>query len=98
MPFSITEIFFLKGRNSMLHKVKSWPQQFKAVKDKGKRFEVRVNDRNYQVNDLLELREWDPKTKKYTGEKILYRITHKLQGKFGLPKDLAVLQLDIPWK
>jgi hypothetical protein len=32
-----------------------------------KNFEVRLNDRDYKVRDILNLREWNPNTKKYSG-------------------------------
>lgn len=82
----------------MIHKVKSWPEQFKAVTEKGKRFEVRKNDRGYGIGDTLILQEWDPRTKDYSGWEARLKITHILQGEFGLPKDLAVLQIEeIEW-
>ncbi len=51
------------------HVVKIWPDYFHAVKAKTKTFEIRVNDRNYNPGDVIILREWDPKTRKYTGRK-----------------------------
>lgn len=42
------------------HKLKIWPEYFKAVKDGRKTFEVRVNDREFQFGDAVVLEEWDP--------------------------------------
>lgn len=43
----------------MIHDLKCWPEFFQDVKDGTKTFELRKNDRNYQVRDILHLREWD---------------------------------------
>ena len=44
------------------------PQYFEAVKSGHKKFELRKDDRNYQVWDLITLREFDGN--KYTGREI----------------------------
>jgi hypothetical protein len=43
-----------------LHTLKTWPDQFTAVADGSKTFEVRYDDRGFAVGDLLRLAEWDP--------------------------------------
>jgi len=62
------------------HELKSWPEYFKAVRADVKRFEIRKNDRNFKVCDLITLREWDPKTKEYTGRWSLHEITYVAGG------------------
>lgn len=44
----------------MKHELKTLTQFFPFVKRGEKNFEIRVNDRNYQVGDTLRLREWIP--------------------------------------
>jgi len=45
---------------TMTHNLKTWPSFFQAVKSKIKPFEIRENDRNYQVGDTLILEEFSP--------------------------------------
>lgn len=44
----------------MTHKLKIHPQHYARVKDGSKTFEIRVNDRQFQMGDLVVLEEWDP--------------------------------------
>lgn len=39
----------------MIHKLKTWPQYWDAVKSGDKTFEVRRDDRGFQKGDILEL-------------------------------------------
>jgi hypothetical protein len=58
---------------SMIHSLKCWPEYFQAIKSGKKTFEIRYNDRNYQVGDFLELHEFDPEENRYTEEKPIMR-------------------------
>ncbi len=42
------------------HELKILPEYFKEVLLGNKNFEIRKNDRNFQVGDYVELREYDP--------------------------------------
>lgn len=44
----------------MIHKLKSLPEFFQAVRNDDKRFEIRKNDRDFKVGDVLKLYEWSP--------------------------------------
>ena len=48
------------------HTLKIWPEYFERVDANEKRCEIRLDDRNYRVGDFIKLKEWNPKTKKYT--------------------------------
>ena len=50
------------------HSLKCWPPFFEQIKSGEKTFELRQNDRNFQVNDILELNEFYPETGKFTGD------------------------------
>lgn len=77
------------------HHLKTWPKQFQLVKHGIKRFEVRKNDRNYQVNDILILEEWDPEKERYTRDHVERRISYILEGgQFGIEKGYVVMQIE----
>jgi hypothetical protein len=44
----------------MTHELKSTPDFFKAIRSGHKTFEIRENDRNFKVGDVLVLREFIP--------------------------------------
>lgn len=50
-----------------VHELKTWPEYFEAIIRRTKTFEIRKDDRGYQAGDFLELLEYDPETKEYTG-------------------------------
>lgn len=68
---------------SKLHKLKTWPEYYKATCTGEKLFEVRKNDRGFEVYDTLLLMEYDPIQKKYTGKVKAFKVTFILQGEFG---------------
>jgi len=43
------------------HDLKIWPEFFLAMKAGNKKFEIRLNDRPFQLGDQLTLSEFDPK-------------------------------------
>jgi len=61
-----------------------------------KRFELRKNDRNYQVGDVLELTEFDPETGDCFDWCVPVRVfvTYITPGgQFGLPEDMVVMSV-----
>jgi hypothetical protein len=62
----------------MIHELKTWPEYYNAVFDGTKNFEVRKNDRDYQVGDELVLREWDPHRESFTGSVTTVDVTYIL--------------------
>jgi hypothetical protein len=61
-----------------VHELKCWPKFFQHIITGTKRFEVRKNDRNFEVADWVELREWDPETHMYTGKVHIKQIRYIL--------------------
>lgn len=60
------------------HDLKLWPIYYKEVIAGNKTFEIRLNDRNFCVGDIVTLNEFDPDKKQYTGEKLQVVITYVL--------------------
>lgn len=62
------------------HELKSWPEFFVPVLRGVKNFEVRVNDRNFHVGDVLWLHEWEPGETigdgRYTGRSLRRKVTY----------------------
>lgn len=79
-----------------LHDLKVWPEYYQALAHGLKPFEVRKNDRNFQVDDLLVLCEWDPADEAYTGRECLAVVTYVMPGgRWGLDEDHVVLGLTV---
>lgn len=62
----------------MKHDLKCWPEFFDAIASGIKTFDLRNNDRNFQVGDSLLLHEYDPTQSKYTGRFLERRISYIL--------------------
>lgn len=74
--------------------LKTWPGPFAAVRAGLKPWELRLDDRGYQVGDLLRLREWSPDSEAYTGEVEERLVIWKLDGgSFGLPTGFCIMSL-----
>lgn len=77
-----------------IHKLKTWKEYFVAVFRGDKQFEVRLNDRDFKINDELILEEYDPKNERYTGRILHRRISYVLPGgQFGIEEGYVVLGL-----
>ena len=74
-----------------VHELKSRPDAFVAQLEGEKTYEIRVNDRNFQVRDILWLREWST-LGGYSGVELYRRVVHMTPGgEFGLPENLCVM-------
>ncbi len=62
----------------MTHELKVLPEYFEALVNGSKTFEIRKNDRNFQVGDWLLLKEWNPETEEYTGYSVLRYVSYIL--------------------
>jgi|GEM_PF-485846 len=75
-----------------LHELKISSVHFTEVLAGRKTSEVRLNDRNYQVGDCLNLREIE--NGEYTGQEMNVQVSHVLDGgQYGLADDWCVLSL-----
>ena len=73
------------------HKLKLAKMFFEDVRLGRKSFELRKNDRDYQIGDILELSEMD--NGEPTGRVIEKEITYILEGFAGLKEDYCILAL-----
>jgi len=60
---------------------KCWPKYFKKIQSGDKTFDIRLADWKCNINNILVLKEWDPKTKKFTGRKLEKKITYIVKTK-----------------
>lgn len=78
---------------------KTWPQYFDDVLSGKKTYDIRLNDFKVNEGDTLVLREWDPKTKKYTGrtveKKVKYVRVFKIDKLFWQEQDIREKGLQI---
>lgn len=75
------------------HHLKTWPKPFLALWGGEKTFEVRKNDRNYQVGDRLVMQEWYPDSETW-GERIVSAdVAYILDGGFGLQDGYVCMAL-----
>jgi hypothetical protein len=88
-------------RPRMTHELKCWPGNFEATVRGDKHHEIRVNDRDFQVGDLVILREFIPdgscdvKTRATNGvltnNAVVRRISYVSKGgTWGLPDNICV--------
>lgn len=61
-----------------------------------KRFEVRRNDRDFRVGDVLYLREWCD-VLGYSGRACAACVTYLLEGWHDLPEGVVVMSLGPVW-
>lgn len=62
-----------------------WPESYELVRTGHKTYDLRLADWDAKPGDIIILREWDPKTKEYTGRKMEKRV-----GYVGKTKDWEV--------
>lgn len=80
-------------RRPTTHELKTWPAYFGDVLRGVKPFEVRRDDRDFQVGDILRLSEFNMHTG-HTGRVLERRVTYLLPGgSFGIEEGYCVMGL-----
>ena len=76
-----------------LHELKIKDEYFKEVLRENKTFELRKNDRDYQVGDLIHFVDIDGNPS--YNEKLVFQITYILKDvpEYGLDKDYCILAI-----
>jgi hypothetical protein len=64
----------------IIHELKTIPVYFSRTETGTKKFELRRNDRDFQVGDILRLEEWIPESKTFTGKQIDAEVTYILNS------------------
>lgn len=74
------------------HQLKVWSEYMDDLLNGSKTFELRYNDRDFQVGDSLLLIEYDKENKKYLNREFKVRITYVLDNSvFDALKDGYVI-------
>ena len=68
---------------------KAWPEYFEKILTGEKNFELRLADWQCLAGDVLVLREWEPKTKDYTGRQVEKEVSCVVKS-----KDLKIFSAD----
>lgn len=76
----------------MIHELKIWTEYFDAVVTGLKTFEIRKNDRNFKIGDVLKLNEYNPTKHKYTKVYVKKTISYILKSDLIIP-DYVILGL-----
>ena len=72
------------------HHLKILPEYFLQVAIGNKTFELRKNDRDFKVGDIIFLEEWD---NEYTGRVLELEITYILSNFKGLEEGYVILSV-----
>lgn len=91
-----------------IHELKCWHEYFQETIAERKTAEYRKNDRDFQPNEFILLREFIPEedtdmllkvAEHYTGYIALLRITHVLvdASNIGLPDGYCTLSVQLLW-
>ena len=75
----------------MVHNLKTWSEYFTAVVKNQKTFEIRLNDRDYKVGDILNLQEYDPETEQYTRRDVAVKVTYILNKQPFVPEGYVAM-------
>ena len=79
----------------MKHELKTWVEFFEDILKGNKKFEIRKADRDFQVGDILVLKEFDNNTLEYSGREINKIVTWIMKGgKFGLEDGYVVMSIE----
>lgn len=77
------------------HSLKTWPEYFDAIICGLKTWEIRKNDRGFQVGDILHLMRYDPTVGEYTGQYVDCRVKYLLKDLFGLDPEYVIMSIEV---
>lgn len=86
-------------RKTKTHTVKCWPEYFEDIKEGKKPFDLRKDDRDYQVGDDVIQEEFKVHVGTYTGREVRVKITYVARGeqfeRFGLKPGFCCLGIEV---
>lgn len=77
------------------HYLKTVQPFFSQVKNGTKTFELRRNDRDFQIEDEVILQEYDLTTNLYSGQEIRGNITYVLKDWAGLDDGYCIFSIEL---
>jgi hypothetical protein len=79
-----------------VHVIKTWDECMMDIATHKKTFEVRKNDRGYDVGDILLMQGFDKEKKKYTSKSLEAEVTYILHGgQFGIQEGYCVMGIKV---
>jgi hypothetical protein len=74
------------------HYLKCWPEYFKSLAYGDKKFELRKDDRDFQIGDTLIIKEWNGE---FTGNELKFYVSYILRDavNLGLMEGYCILSL-----
>jgi len=79
------------------HALKTWPQYFKPLTNGDIELSIRKNDRDYQINDIVQFFEWSADKGLTSCKSNFYRIQYILSKTPGLIDGYVALLLEGPY-
>ena len=83
----------LESNGNTVHELKCWPEFYEEIHKNTKNFEVRLNDRDFKVGDILHLKEFNPMNNKYTGREIQRTITYILSDENFVKEGTVIMSI-----
>lgn len=81
-------------KNPFIHELKTNIEYFKQTFFGHKDWEIRRNDRDFKLGDVLILKEWNEDKKEFTGREIGRTISFIFNGgKYGLEDDYVIMSI-----
>lgn len=78
----------------MEHRLKCWPEYYMPIIAGRKNFDLRRDDRDFQVGDEIILEEWSPARQQYMGSSHRRTICYILRDFEGLMPGYCILGLE----
>jgi hypothetical protein len=85
----------------VVHNLKLWPQFWVTTTNAIRSFDIRNNDREFEIGDVIRFQEWEPSTRQYTGRECYREITYVLRARDCPAKAITegyVALAIIPWE